>query len=113
MKRAATNASIVTGTESSSITGTGDGKGRGRFWLSLNWGGAKPPPRPPRERPACGLLAIGALELLLLASCSSNPNPKDYRFPPPELEPKLVVFGILSEADEKYFNEQFAAVIGV
>lgn len=35
------------------------------------------------------------------------------RFPPAELEPKLVPFGILNEADEKYFNEQFAAVIGV
>ncbi|MEO5703993.1 MAG: spermidine/putrescine ABC transporter substrate-binding protein [Candidatus Limnocylindrales bacterium] len=35
------------------------------------------------------------------------------RFPPADLEPKLVQFGILSEDDEKYFNEQFAAVIGV
>jgi spermidine/putrescine transport system substrate-binding protein len=35
------------------------------------------------------------------------------RFPPPELEPKLVQFGILNEADEAYFNEQFAKVIGV
>jgi len=35
------------------------------------------------------------------------------RFPPAEIEPKLVQFGILSEEDEKYFNEQFAKVIGV
>ena len=35
------------------------------------------------------------------------------RFPPAELEPKLVPFGILNEADEKYFNQQFATVIGV
>lgn len=35
------------------------------------------------------------------------------RFPPANLEPKLVQFGILSEDDEKYFNEQFATVIGV
>ena len=35
------------------------------------------------------------------------------RFPPADLEPKLVQFGILNEADEKYFNEQFARVIGV
>lgn len=35
------------------------------------------------------------------------------RFPPAELEPKLVQFGVLSEDDEKYFNDKFAAVIGV
>ena len=35
------------------------------------------------------------------------------RFPPAALEPKLVQFGILSEADEAYFNDKFAAVIGV
>jgi spermidine/putrescine transport system substrate-binding protein len=35
------------------------------------------------------------------------------RFPPAELEPKLVQFGILTEDDEAYFNEQFAKVIGV
>jgi len=35
------------------------------------------------------------------------------RFPPAELAPKLIPFGILSEEDEKYFNEQFAKVIGV
>jgi spermidine/putrescine transport system substrate-binding protein len=35
------------------------------------------------------------------------------RFPPTSLEPKLVPFGILNEADEQYFNEQFAKVIGV
>jgi spermidine/putrescine transport system substrate-binding protein len=35
------------------------------------------------------------------------------RFPPAALEPKLVPFGILSEDDETYFNEQFATVIGV
>jgi spermidine/putrescine transport system substrate-binding protein len=35
------------------------------------------------------------------------------RFPPADLAPKLVQFGILSEDDEKYFNEQFAKVIGV
>jgi spermidine/putrescine transport system substrate-binding protein len=35
------------------------------------------------------------------------------RFPPADLEPKLVQFGILNEDDEKYFNEQFAKVIGV
>jgi spermidine/putrescine transport system substrate-binding protein len=35
------------------------------------------------------------------------------RFPPAELEPKLVPFGILTEDDEAYFNEQFAKVIGV
>ena len=35
------------------------------------------------------------------------------RFPPAELAPKLVQFGILNEDDEKYFNEQFAPVIGV
>lgn len=35
------------------------------------------------------------------------------RFPPASLEPKLVPFGILSEDDEAYFNEQFATVIGV
>ena len=35
------------------------------------------------------------------------------RFPPDSLAPKLVPFGILNEADEKYFNEQFAKVIGV
>jgi spermidine/putrescine transport system substrate-binding protein len=34
------------------------------------------------------------------------------RFPPAELEPKLIQFGILNEDDEKYFNEQFAKVIG-
>ena len=35
------------------------------------------------------------------------------RFPPAELQPKLIQFGILNEEDEKYFNEQFAKVIGV
>jgi spermidine/putrescine transport system substrate-binding protein len=35
------------------------------------------------------------------------------RFPPASLEPKLIPFGILSEDDETYFNEQFATVIGV
>lgn len=35
------------------------------------------------------------------------------RFPPAELEPKLVQFGILTEEDEAYFNEKFAVVIGV
>jgi spermidine/putrescine transport system substrate-binding protein len=35
------------------------------------------------------------------------------RFPPTELEPKLIQFGLLNEEDEKYFNEQFAKVIGV
>jgi spermidine/putrescine transport system substrate-binding protein len=35
------------------------------------------------------------------------------RFPPADLEPKLIQFGILSEDDESYFNEQFAKVIGV
>jgi spermidine/putrescine transport system substrate-binding protein len=35
------------------------------------------------------------------------------RFPPAELSPKLVPFGILTEEDETYFNEQFAKVIGV
>ena len=35
------------------------------------------------------------------------------RFPPAELAPKLIQFGILTEEDEKYFNEQFAKVIGV
>ena len=35
------------------------------------------------------------------------------RFPPTELEPKLVTIGILNEDDEKYFNDKFAAVIGV
>ncbi|MBI2780452.1 MAG: extracellular solute-binding protein [Chloroflexi bacterium] len=34
------------------------------------------------------------------------------RFPPAGLEPKLVPFGILSDEDETYFNEQFATVIG-
>jgi spermidine/putrescine transport system substrate-binding protein len=46
---------------------------------------------------------------------TSNPElAKDpLRFPPAELSPKLVPFGILAEADETYFNEQFAKVIGV
>jgi spermidine/putrescine transport system substrate-binding protein len=35
------------------------------------------------------------------------------RFPPDNLTPKLVQFGILNEDDEKYFNDKFAAVIGV
>jgi spermidine/putrescine transport system substrate-binding protein len=35
------------------------------------------------------------------------------RFPPAELASKLIPFGILNEDDEKYFNEQFAKVIGV
>jgi hypothetical protein len=35
------------------------------------------------------------------------------RFPPDDLAPRLVQFGILSEDDEAYFNEQFAKVIGV
>ena len=35
------------------------------------------------------------------------------RFPPASLSPKLVPFGILNEADEAYFNQQFAKVIGV
>jgi spermidine/putrescine transport system substrate-binding protein len=35
------------------------------------------------------------------------------RFPPASLEPKLIPFGILSEEDETYFNDQFATVIGV
>jgi spermidine/putrescine transport system substrate-binding protein len=35
------------------------------------------------------------------------------RFPPADLTPKLVQFGILNEDDEKYFNQQFAKVIGV
>ncbi len=35
------------------------------------------------------------------------------RFPPADLAPKLVQFGILSDEDEKYFNAQFAKVIGV
>jgi len=35
------------------------------------------------------------------------------RFPPASLAPKLVPFGLLNEADEKYFNAQFAKVMGV
>jgi len=35
------------------------------------------------------------------------------RFPPAELEPKLIQFGILNEADEAYFNDKFAPIIGV
>ena len=35
------------------------------------------------------------------------------RFPPDDLAPRLVQFGILSEDDETYFNAQFAKVIGV
>jgi spermidine/putrescine transport system substrate-binding protein len=35
------------------------------------------------------------------------------RFPPASLASRLKQFGILSEDDEKYFNEQFAKVIGV
>lgn len=35
------------------------------------------------------------------------------RFPPADLAPKLISFGVLSPDDEKYFNAQFAKVIGV
>lgn len=35
------------------------------------------------------------------------------RFPPAELNPKLIPFGILTEDDEKYFDDEFAKVIGV
>lgn len=51
-------------------------------------------------------------------AASSDPEIKKLaddplRFPPDNLTPKLVQFGILNEADEKYFNDKFAAVIGV
>jgi len=53
-----------------------------------------------------------------LYQASSDPDTqalaKDpLRFPPADLAPKLVTFGILNEDDEKYFNDQFAKVIGV
>ena len=35
------------------------------------------------------------------------------RFPPASLAPKLIQFGLLNEDDEKYFNDEFAKVIGV
>ena len=34
-------------------------------------------------------------------------------FPPADLAAKLHIFGALDEADEQYFNEQFAKVLGV
>jgi spermidine/putrescine transport system substrate-binding protein len=34
-------------------------------------------------------------------------------FPPAEVQARLVDFGALSEDDEKYFNDQFASVLGV
>jgi hypothetical protein len=34
-------------------------------------------------------------------------------FPPAEVQARLVAFGALSEDDEKYFNDQFASVLGV
>src|SRR6185312_2094343 len=53
-----------------------------------------------------------------LYAASTDPDTKalatdPLRFPPAELTPKLIQFGILNEDDEKYFNEQFAKVIGV
>lgn len=53
------------------------------FWLSLNWGGAEHPPRPPRER-RLWPVALAIATIACAIACSGNPDPKDYRFPPAE-----------------------------
>jgi spermidine/putrescine transport system substrate-binding protein len=57
---------------------------------------------------------VKGVQELFAASADNKALATDpLRFPPADLEPKLVQFGILNEADEAYFNEQFAKVIGV
>ena len=51
-------------------------------------------------------------------AASSDPKVKalatdPLRFPPADMTSKLIQFGLLNEDDEKYFNQQFAKVIGV
>jgi spermidine/putrescine transport system substrate-binding protein len=55
----------------------------------------------------------GVQEIFAASADNKDLATDPLRFPPAELEPKLVQFGVLSEDDEAYFNEQFAAVIGV
>jgi spermidine/putrescine transport system substrate-binding protein len=57
---------------------------------------------------------VKGVQELFAASADNKALATDpLRFPPAELEPKLVQFGILSEEDEAYFNDQFAKIIGV
>jgi len=54
-------------------------------------------PRPPRKRLACFLGILGLVGLVGLGACSHNPNPKDYRFPPPEQAARgTIVEGVAS-----------------
>jgi spermidine/putrescine transport system substrate-binding protein len=57
---------------------------------------------------------VKGVQELFAASADNKALATDpLRFPPAELEPKLIQFGVLSEDDEAYFNDKFAAVIGV
>jgi spermidine/putrescine transport system substrate-binding protein len=53
----------------------------------------------------------GAAEVLLAANPDVANNP--LIFPPPDILAKLHIFNGLDEADEKYFNDQFATVSGL
>lgn len=53
----------------------------------------------------------GAAEVLLKTDPETAKNP--LIFPPPEILSKLHIFNGLNEADEKYFNDQFATVGGL
>ena len=48
---------------------------------------------------------------MIAADPAAANNP--FVFPPPDWVERLHIFGVLSEEDELYFNEQFAKVIGV
>ena len=57
---------------------------------------------------------VKGVQELFAASADNKALATDpLRFPPADLEPKLIQFGILNEDDEAYFNAQFAKVIGV
>jgi spermidine/putrescine transport system substrate-binding protein len=57
---------------------------------------------------------VKGVQELFAASADNKALATDpLRFPPAELEPKLIQFGVLTEEDEAYFNDKFAAVIGV
>jgi rare lipoprotein A len=73
------------------------------------WGGAKHPASPLRERlVACLLLAASGL--VALVSCSGNPSPKDYRFPPPEMPASgTVVEGIASWYGPEFHGKKTAS----
>lgn len=53
----------------------------------------------------------GAAEVLIATDPATAKNP--LIFPPPEILAKLHIFNGLNEADEKYFNDQFATVGGL